>query len=192
MKVLVLDNYDSFVYNLKSLLEDLGADCSVVRNDAITVDGIQGMDPDAIVISPGPGVPGGARDFGVCGQVLTTISKQVPTLGVCLGHQGIAHFYGGRVVKAPAVHGKASPVFHHGSGIYDGLPDPFTAGRYHSFVVSDDLPAELEVTSRTDDGTVMGIRHRRHPIEGVQFHPESVLTPLGRQVLSNFLRGARA
>ena len=191
MNVLVLDNYDSFVYNLSHALEDLGARCTVVRNDAATVDSVGNIDPDAIVISPGPGVPGDPRDFGVCGEVLTTISHDLPTLGVCLGHQGIAHHYGGQVVRAPAVHGKTSLIAHDGTGIYDGLPDPFPAGRYHSYIVADDLPPELEVVSRTTDGTIMGIRHRHHPIEGVQFHPESVLTPLGERVLENFLRGAR-
>ncbi|MDW5562503.1 MAG: aminodeoxychorismate/anthranilate synthase component II [Methanomassiliicoccus sp.] len=192
MNVLVIDNYDSFVYNLSHSLEDLGARCTVVRNDAVTVDEVRTFNPDAIVISPGPGVPGDRRDFGVCGDVLTSISHEVPTLGVCLGHQGIAHHYGGHVVRAPAVHGKTSLVEHDGTGIYEGLPAPFTAGRYHSYVVADDLPPELEVVSRTADGTIMGIRHRCYPIEGVQFHPESVLTPDGQMVLANFLRGARA
>jgi len=193
MKVLILDNYDSFVYNLKQYLDELGADCTVVRNDAVSLADVRRMDPDAIVISPGPGVPADRRDFGVCGDVLTTVSAEVPTLGVCLGHQGIAHFHGGRVVKAPClVHGKSSMIEHDGLGIYDGLPNPFPAGRYHSFMVSPDLPGELTATSRTPDGTIMGIRHRRYPIEGVQFHPESVLTPHGKALLSNFLRGARA
>ncbi|MBI0584262.1 MAG: aminodeoxychorismate/anthranilate synthase component II [Methanomassiliicoccus sp.] len=192
MNVLILDNYDSFVYNLRNSLEELGAHCTVIRNDSISIDEVRAAGPDAIVISPGPGVPGESRDFGICGEVLTTISHDTPTLGVCLGHQGIAHYYGGRVVRAPPVHGKASPILHDGAGIYEGLPDPFTAGRYHSYIVDDDLPSDLMVTSRTADGTVMGIRHRRYPIEGVQFHPESVLTPIGGMVLSNFLRGARA
>lgn len=192
MNILVLDNYDSFVYNLSHALEDLGARCEVVRNDAVTVDGVRAIDPDAIVISPGPGVPGDPRDFGVCGEVLTSLSREVPTLGVCLGHQGIAHSYGGRVIRAPPIHGKASLVEHDGTGLYEGLPHPFAAGRYHSYIVADDLPSELEAVSRTTDGTIMGIRHRRFPIEGVQFHPESVLTPLGPKVLANFLRGVRS
>jgi anthranilate synthase component 2 len=193
MNVLILDNYDSFVYNLKQYLEELGADCLVARNDALSIDQIVRMAPDAIVISPGPGVPADRRDFGICGDVLTSISREVPTLGVCLGHQGIAHFHGGQVVKAPRlVHGKTSLVEHDGEGIYEGLPNPFPAGRYHSFIVSTELPADLEITSRTADGTIMGIRHRRYPIEGVQFHPESVLTPHGKKLLSNFLKGARA
>jgi len=192
MNVLILDNYDSFVYNLSSELEELGARCTVVRNDSISVGLVRALDPDAIVISPGPGVPGDPRDFGICGEVLTSVSQEVPTLGVCLGHQGIAHCYGGTVVRAPAVHGKTSMVRHDGTGLYDGLPDPFTVGRYHSYVVADDLPPNLEVRSRTLDGTIMGIRHRSYPIEGVQFHPESVLTPMGDKVLENFLKEARA
>jgi anthranilate synthase component 2 len=192
MKVLILDNYDSFVYNLKQYLDELGADCLVARNDSLSLDQVAAADPDAIVISPGPGLPSDRRDFGICGDVLTGPSTEVPTLGVCLGHQGIAHFHGGKVVKAPhLVHGKTSLVSHDGCGLYEGLPNPFTAGRYHSFVVSDDLPSELAVTSRAADGTIMGIRHRRYPIEGVQFHPESVLTPQGKRVLDNFLRGTR-
>ncbi len=193
MNVLILDNYDSFVYNLKQYFEELGADCVVARNDALSIDQVERLSPDAIVISPGPGIPGDRRDFGVCGDVLTSVSKVVPTLGVCLGHQGIAHFHGGKVVKAAQlVHGKTSLVQHDGGGLYEGLPNPFLAGRYHSFVVSSDVPADLEITSRTADGTIMGIRHRRYPIEGVQFHPESVLTPHGKQIISNFLKGTRA
>jgi anthranilate synthase component 2 len=193
MKVLLLDNYDSFVYNLKDGLEDLGAECVVLRNDAVKMDDVRAMDPDAIIISPGPGTPGNILDFGICGEVLTSISKEVPTLGVCLGHQGIAHFYGGQVIRAPSlVHGKQSMVRHDGTGVYEGLPNPFLAGRYHSFVVSPNLPPELEATARTDDGVLMGLRHRTYPIEGVQFHPESVLTPKGAVVLQNFLRRARA
>ena len=192
MKVLILDNYDSFVYNLKQCLDELGAECMVLRNDAITAEQAESLDPDAILISPGPGLPSDRRDFGICGDILTSLSTEIPTLGVCLGHQGIAHFHGGRVVKAPTLlHGKASMVEHDGEGLYDGLPNPFPAGRYHSFVVSPDLPADMRVTSRTTDGTVMGIRHLRYPIEGVQFHPESVLTPLGGKILANFLRGVR-
>jgi anthranilate synthase/aminodeoxychorismate synthase-like glutamine amidotransferase len=193
MKVLLIDNYDSFVYNLKDALEELGARCVVVRNDAIDVDGVGALGPDAIVISPGPGMPSIRRDFGICGEVLQTISRKVPTLGVCLGHQGIAHFYGGKVVRAPSpVHGKTSLVYHSGEGTFSGLPDPFVVGRYHSFVVAPELPACLEVTARTEDGIVMGLRHREFPITGVQFHPESILTPLGKKVLMNFLKEAEA
>lgn len=193
MRLLILDNYDSFVYNLRQGFEELGAECVVARNDSLTLDDISRIDPDGIVISPGPGRPSERRDFGICGDVLTNLSPQIPTLGVCLGHQGIAHFYGGEVVKADRlVHGKTSLVDHDGCGIYDGLPEPFPAGRYHSFVVSPHLPSSLKLTATTADGTVMGIRHRRFPIEGVQFHPESVLTPQGSMILSNFMRGVRA
>jgi len=192
VNVLLVDNYDSFVYNLKDVLEELGTSTTVVRNDAIDVEGVRALGPDAIVLSPGPGLPSRRRDFGVCGDVLLSISPEVPTLGVCLGHQGIAQFYGGRVGPAPIlVHGKQSLVHHDGHDLYEGLPDPFPAGRYHSFVVLPPLPLCLELTARTDDGTIMGLRHRRLPIEGVQFHPESVLTPDGRRLMANFLRGAR-
>lgn len=192
MKVLLLDNYDSFVYNLKDQLEDLGAQVTVCRNDSVTLRDIEARDLDAIVISPGPGRPSNRRDFGVCGDVLTELSPCVPTLGVCLGHQGIAHFYGGRVRRAEMlVHGKTSLVHHEGTSLYAGMDDPFPAGRYHSLVVDPDLPSCLRVTSRTGDGVVMGIRHRDHPIEGVQFHPESVLTPQGRRLMGNFLKGVR-
>lgn len=193
MKVLLLDNYDSFVYNLKDAMEELGAECVVRRNDAIDLDGVKALDPDAIVISPGPGMPSIRRDFGICGDILQTLSREIPTLGVCLGHQGIAHFYGGQVVRAPSlVHGKTSMVHHNGEGPFSGLPDPFVAGRYHSFMVAPELPQCLEATARTEDGIIMGLRHKKYPIVGVQFHPESVLTPLGKKLLSNFLRSARA
>ena len=193
MRLLILDNYDSFVYNLRQGFEELGAECVVARNDALSIEDVARIDPDGIVISPGPGVPSKRRDFGICGEVLTTLSPEIPTLGVCLGHQGIAHFYGGTVVRADRlVHGKTSLVDHDGCGLYEGLPDPFLAGRYHSFVVSPRLPSALKVTATTADGTVMGIRHRSFPIEGVQFHPESVLTPQGTRVLSNFMRGVRS
>jgi anthranilate synthase/aminodeoxychorismate synthase-like glutamine amidotransferase len=191
MNVLILDNFDSFVYNLRHELESLGAKCTVVRNDATSVREIERSRPDAIVISPGPGTPGVTRDFGVCGDVLTSVSQDVPTLGVCLGHQGIAQFYGGNVIRASPVHGKVSMVEHHGDGLYQGLPNPFPAGRYHSYIVDNDLPEDLEVTAKTADGTVMGLRHRHLPIEGVQFHPESVLTPHGTWVLANFLERVR-
>ena len=178
MKVLLIDNYDSFVYNLKSALEELGAECVVVRNDVIDIDGVEALKPDAIIISPGPGMPSISRDFGICGEVLQTISQKVPTLGVCLGHQGIAHFYSGKVVRAPSLfHGKTSLVYHNS---------------YHSFVVDPEVPPYLEVTARTGDGIVMGLRHREYPIMGVQFHPESILTPLGKKVLMNFLKEAGA
>ena len=192
MRILLLDNYDSFVYNLRQYVGELGPDVTVVRNDAIDMDGIRRFDPDAIMISPGPGHPAVKRDFGVCAEVLTDICQTVPTLGVCLGHQGIAHYYGGTVERAPELmHGKTSVIEHDGEGVFAGLEGPLVVGRYHSLVVRGDLPADLRVTARTGDGTVMGIRHRTYPIEGVQFHPESILTPQGKSILANFIAGAR-
>jgi anthranilate synthase/aminodeoxychorismate synthase-like glutamine amidotransferase len=164
----------------------------VVRNDAIDIEGIRRFDPDAIIISPGPGHPGVGRDFGVCADALTDICPAVPTLGVCLGHQGIAHYYGGKVVRAvEMMHGKTSVIEHDGEGVFAGLEDALTVGRYHSLVVAQELPEDLRVTARTADGTIMGIRHRRYPIEGIQFHPESILTPKGKRILANFIDGAR-
>jgi anthranilate synthase component II len=193
MKVLLLDNYDSFVYNLKQYIGEIGPQVTVVRNDAIDMDGIRRFDPDAIVISPGPGHPAVPRDFGVCADALTDVCQTVPTLGVCLGHQGIAHHYGGKVTRAAEpMHGKTSVIEHDGEGVFAGIGPSMVVGRYHSLVVAEsELPSNLKVTARTADGTVMGIRHRLYPIEGVQFHPESILTPNGRSVLSNFIAGAR-
>jgi anthranilate synthase component 2 len=190
MRVVILDNYDSFVYNLAQMLAEEGAEIIVVRNDAITVEGIRSLQPDALVISPGPGTPGRREDFGICGDALLELSPTLPTLGVCLGHQGIAHHFGGKVGRAPSpVHGKPSPIHHDGQGIFDGMPPSFLAGRYHSLTVTE-MPACLEMTADCD-GLVMGLRHRRYPIDGVQFHPESVLTPEGRTLLRNFLRQGR-
>lgn len=192
MRILLLDNYDSFVYNLKQCMGELGPEVTVVRNDAIDIQGIRRFDPDAIMISPGPGHPGVKRDFGVCAETLTDICPAVPTLGVCLGHQGIAHYYGGTVVRATELmHGKTSVIEHDGEGVFAGLEDSLTVGRYHSLVVGQEVPDGLKVTARTTDGTIMGIRHRRYPIEGVQFHPESILTPKGKSILANFIDGAR-
>ena len=192
MRILLLDNYDSFVYNLKQYVGELGPEVTVVRNDAIDIEGIRRFDPDAIIISPGPGHPGVGRDFGVCADALTDICPAVHTLGVCLGHQGIAHYYGGKVVRAvEMMHGKTSVIEHDGEGVFAGLEDALTVGRYHSLVVAQELPEDLRVTARTADGTIMGIRHRRYPIEGIQFHPESILTPKGKRILANFIDGAR-
>jgi anthranilate synthase/aminodeoxychorismate synthase-like glutamine amidotransferase len=192
MRILLLDNYDSFVYNLKQYTGELGPEITVVRNDAIDIQGIRRFDPDAIMISPGPGHPGVKRDFGVCAEALTEICPGVPTLGVCLGHQGIAHYYGGTVKRAKEMmHGKTSVIEHDGEGVFAGLDDSLTVGRYHSLVVGHELPEDLKVTAHTADGTVMGIRHRRYPIEGIQFHPESILTPKGKSILANFIAGAR-
>jgi len=194
MNVLIIDNYDSFVYNLYQRLGELGANPTVVRNDAITVKEVLQLAPDAIVLSPGPGHPGNARDFGVCSELLREVSPRVPTLGVCLGHQGIGAVFGGTVTHAARLlHGKTSRIRHDGRTIFEGLPNPFVAGRYHSLAIERaSLPAELEVSATAEDGEVMAVRHTRYPIEGVQFHPESILTPDGPALLRNFLRGVKA
>ncbi len=188
-RVLVVDNYDSFVYNLVQYLGELGADPVVHRNDAITVDEAVALRPDAVVISPGPGRP---ADAGISNAVIERMGRDTPLLGVCLGHQCIGEVFGGEVVRAPQImHGKTSLVRHRGVGVMAGLPDPFEATRYHSLVVEpSSLPDVLEVTAETDDGVIMGLRHRTLPIEGVQFHPESILTGEGKALLANFLRTA--
>ena len=187
--VLVIDNYDSFVFNLVQYLGELGADPVVHRHDELTVDEIVELDPDAVLISPGPGRP---DDAGVSNAVIERLAGVKPILGVCLGHQCIGQVFGGEVVRAPAVmHGKTSLVHHDGTGLLAGLPEPFEATRYHSLVVAaDSVPSVLEVTARTDDGVVMALRHRELPVEGVQFHPESILTHAGHQLLANFLARA--
>jgi len=185
VRVLMIDNYDSFTYNLVHLFEELGAEVLTVRNDAITVDEARAGGFDRLVISPGPGRPEGA---GVSIELIQALGPTTPTLGVCLGHQAIVEAFGGHVGQAKALlHGKASTVHHDGKGVYAGLPEEIEAGRYHSLAALS-VPDELEVTARTDDGEVMGVRHRSLPIEGVQFHPESVLTPLGAELARNFLR----
>jgi anthranilate synthase/aminodeoxychorismate synthase-like glutamine amidotransferase len=191
VRVLVIDNYDSFVYNLVQYLGELGAEPVVYRNDAVDLDGVAALAPDAILVSPGPGRP---ADAGVSNDVIRHFGPRVPVLGVCLGHQCIGEVFGGRVVRAPEVmHGKTSLIHHDGRGVFAGLPNPFEATRYHSLVVAaDSVPDALEVTATTDDGVVMGLRHRRFPVEGVQFHPESVLTTAGHDLLGNFLRLAAA
>jgi anthranilate synthase/aminodeoxychorismate synthase-like glutamine amidotransferase len=188
-RVLVIDNYDSFVYNLVQYLGELGAEPLVHRNDALTVDDARALDPDAVLISPGPGNP---DDAGVSNEVITAFAGERPVLGVCLGHQCIGQVFGGRVVRAGQVmHGKTSLVRHDGLGVFTGLPDPLEATRYHSLVVDrDSLPSVLEVTAETDDGVVMGLRHRELAVEGVQFHPESILTAGGHDLLKNFLAGS--
>lgn len=188
--ILVIDNYDSFVYNLVQALGELGATPTVVRNDAIDIDGIRALDPDAILISPGPGRPEAA---GISEQVLRELAGSVPIFGVCLGHQAIGQVFGGAVVAAPTLmHGKVSEVIHDGTGVFAGLPQPMTATRYHSLVVDPTtLPDVLEVTARTADGVIMGLRHRILAVEGVQFHPESILTPDGPHLLANFVASAR-
>ena len=183
--LLLIDNYDSFTWNLAQYLGELGADLCVRRNDEISLDEIEAMQPAQIVISPGPGRP---EDAGITVDVIRRFGTRTPVLGVCLGHQGIGIAFGGSVVRAPQLmHGKVSSVSHDGRGVFRGVSQPFTAGRYHSLVVADPLPDTLEAAARTDDGTIMGVRHRQYPIHGVQFHPESVLTESGRQVLKNFL-----
>ena len=185
-RVLVVDNYDSFVYNLVQELGELGAEPVVYRNDAIDVAGIRAERPDAVLISPGPGRP---EDGGVSLAAIRELAGEIPLLGVCLGHQCIGQSYGGSVVAAPhLMHGKTSEIHHDGKGIFAGLPNPFVATRYHSLVVQpDSVPDELEVTATSTDGVVMGLRHRTLRVEGVQFHPESVLTVSGPALLANFL-----
>ncbi|MFN3285625.1 MAG: anthranilate synthase component II [bacterium] len=189
--VVVVDNYDSFTYNLVQVLGELGAKVEVYRNDAVTAAQIAARDPEAVVLSPGPCTPDQA---GVSNDVLRELSHRVPVLGVCLGHQCIGQAFGGQVVLAPReVHGKTSEVWHDGRTVFAGLPNPFRATRYHSLVVDpDSLPLELEVSARSPDGLVMGLRHRWRPVEGVQFHPESVLTDCGKELLANFLNLARS
>lgn len=185
--MLVVDNYDSFVYNLVQYLGELGAEPIVHRDDAVSLDDVERIDPDGILISPGPGSP---ADAGISNELIRTWGERVPVFGVCLGHQCIGEVFGGTVARAPqVVHGKTSMVHHDGRGLFEGLPDPLEATRYHSLIVDrDSVPDCLEVTAWTDDGLVMGLRHRERPIEGVQFHPESVLTDAGHDLVGNFLR----
>jgi anthranilate synthase component II len=188
VRVLVVDNYDSFTYNLVHLLEELGAAVVVRRSDEIGPEESLALEPERLVVSPGPGRP---ADAGSSIALVRALGPSTPTLGVCLGHQAIVEAYGGTVGRARALlHGKASPVRHDGSGIFAGLPPEISAGRYHSLAAVT-VPDELEVTATTDDGEVMGVRHRVHPVEGVQFHPESVLTPDGPALLANFLAASR-
>jgi anthranilate synthase component 2 len=187
--VLVIDNYDSFTYNLVQYLGELGAKVAVMRNDAVTLDTIARSKPERIVISPGPGRP---EDAGVTMEVIRQLGRDTPIFGVCLGHQAIGAVFGGSVVRAVVpMHGKTSTIEHNGRGVFSGLTAPFLASRYHSLVVREEgLPADLEVTARTQgDGIIMGLRHRTLPIHGVQFHPESILTGEGRRILRNFLDG---
>ena len=184
--ILVIDNYDSFTYNLVQYLGELGQELVVHRNDQITLDGIERMNPDHIVISPGPCTPDQA---GISVDTIRYFAGRIPLLGVCLGHQSIAQAFGGRVIRAPVpVHGKTSEIAHDNRTVYLGLPSPFIATRYHSLIVEEaTLPDCLEVSARTPDGMIMGIRHRAHPVDGVQFHPESILTAVGKNLLRNFI-----
>jgi anthranilate synthase component 2 len=184
-RVFLLDNYDSFTYNLVQLLARIGAEVTVARNDEITVDEVRALDPDALVISPGPSRP---EKAGISVALVRELGRSVPTLGVCLGHQAIGVAYGASVIRVPPVHGKAWPIHHAGSGSFEGLPSPISAARYHSLAIErTSLPPELEVTAWSSDGLVMGVRHRSHPVEGVQFHPESILTDDGEALMSGFL-----
>jgi anthranilate synthase component 2 len=187
--VLMIDNYDSFTFNLVQYLGELGADVEVVRNDEITLDEVAARAPDRIVISPGPCTP---TEAGISVPLIQRFAGHVPILGVCLGHQAIGQAFGGRVVRAARVmHGKLSPIVHEGTGVFGGLPSPFNATRYHSLAIERaSLPDALEVTATADDGEIMGVRHRTYAVEGVQFHPEAILTQHGRQLLANFLEAA--
>lgn len=189
-RILVIDNYDSFVYNLVQYLGELGADPVVHRDDALSLEDVDAIDPDGILISPGPGSP---SDAGLSNQLIAAWSARRPVFGVCLGLQCIGEVFGGKVVRAPqVVHGKTSSIRHSGTGVFEGLPDPLEATRYHSLIVErETLPEILEITAETDDGLIMGLRHRDLPVEGVQFHPESVLTHGGHDLISNFLKTCR-
>jgi anthranilate synthase/aminodeoxychorismate synthase-like glutamine amidotransferase len=186
LSVLLVDNYDSFTYNLYQYLGELGAETRVVRNDELTADAAIALAPDRIVISPGPGTPDQA---GITLDLIRRAAGRIPLLGVCLGHQALGQAFGGTVLRAPKLmHGKTSQIHHDGRNVFAGLPDPFTATRYHSLVVArETVPESLEVSAWTDDGIVMGLRHREHALEGVQFHPESILTTVGKDLLRNFL-----
>lgn len=186
-RILVIDNYDSFVYNLVQYLGELGAEPLVVRNDEVTVDEAVALHPDGVLLSPGPGRP---EDAGILCGAISAFAGRTPVFGVCLGHQAIGHVFGGAVVRAPDfVHGKTSSIIHEGRGVFAGLSSPLAATRYHSLVVErESLPSSLEVTATTNDGMIMGMRHREYDVEGVQFHPESVLTQHGHEIVRNFLR----
>ena len=185
--ILMIDNYDSFTFNIVQYLEQMGEDVVVFRNDKVTVDRIDKLKPQVIFLSPGPGTP---RDAGVTVDVVREFHKTIPIMGICLGHQSIGYAFGGEIVRAGRImHGKVSPVHHDGRTIFAGLPDPFTAGRDHSLVVRPEtLPSCLEVSARTAEGEIMGLRHKEFPVEGIQFHPESVLTPQGKRILRNFIK----
>ncbi len=184
--ILLIDNYDSFTYNLYQYLCELGAEVAVRRNDALTPEDVESLGPTGIVVSPGPCTP---REAGVSNDVILRWGPTIPTLGVCLGHQCIGSAFGGVVDRAGEImHGKTSMVHHDGKGVFKGLPQPFEAIRYHSLAVyREDLPDSLEVTAWTDNGIIMGLRHKEHPIEGIQFHPESIMTPVGKDLLKNYL-----
>ena len=185
--LLLLDNYDSFTYNIDQLFSDIGAQVEVVRSDKISIDEIRTKDYRGVIISPGPGIP---QDAGISEEVILQLGGEIPILGICLGHQAIGEVFGGRIVRAgEIVHGKASPICHCGTGLYQGIPEHTQVARYHSLIIErESLPDVLEVTSQLDNGTIMGVRHKTFPIEGIQFHPESILTPDGRAMMKNYLK----
>ena len=189
--ILLLDNYDSFTYNLYQLMTNLGSEVEVVRNDVITTDEISRRGYQGIVISPGPGVP---RDAGITEEIIDKLGEKISILGVCLGHQAIGEVYGGKIISAgEIVHGKSSPLRHSGTGIYKNIPQDIKVARYHSLIVArESLPDSLEITSELADGTIMGLRHKNFPVEGIQFHPESILTPGGADIMTNYLRNIGA
>ena len=185
--LLLLDNYDSFTYNIDQLVSEIGAQVEVVRSDKISIDEIRANGYRGVIISPGPGIP---QDAGISEEVIRQLGGEIPILGICLGHQAIGEVFGGRVVRAgEIVHGKASPICHCGTGLYQGIPEHTQAARDHSLIIErESLPDVLEVTSQLDNGTIMGVRHKTFPIEGIQFHPESILTPDGRAMMKNYLK----
>ncbi len=190
MKVLIVDNYDSFVYNLAQYVGENGDTVVVKRNDEVSLEQARQLRPDRIIISPGPGNPASERSFGCSNSIIRGLGQEIPILGVCLGHQGIVHAFGGKIVRARKLrHGKTSPIMHDGKGIFRGIPNPFDATRYHSLVAERrSLPTDLVVTAESlDDKEIMGVRHKQLPVEGVQFHPESILTAEGHQLILNFL-----
>ncbi|MFX0094022.1 MAG: anthranilate synthase component II [Candidatus Hodarchaeota archaeon] len=190
MNGLLIDNYDSFTYNLYQYLGELSSGTiDVVRNDQIAQENLEDANYDYFVLSPGPGHPGNLRDFGICASILQTLARFTPTLGVCLGHQGIGYYYGANIIQCPyLMHGKTSFITHDGSGIFQGLPKLLSVARYHSLAIDPlTVPECLEVTAKTFDGTIMAIRHKKYPIVGIQFHPESILTKEGKKILTNFL-----
>lgn len=185
--LLLLDNYDSFTYNIYQLFSDIGAQVEVIRSDKISIDEIRTNGYRGVIISPGPGIP---QDAGISEEVIRQLGGEIPILGICLGHQAIGEVFGGRIVRAgEIVHGKASPIRHCGTGLYQGIPEHTQVARYHSLIIErESLPDVLEVTSQLDNGTIMGVRHKTLPIEGIQFHPESILTPDGRAMMRNYLK----
>ncbi|MFT9408209.1 anthranilate synthase component II [Acetobacter fabarum] len=189
--ILLIDNYDSFTFNLVHYLGELGEECDVRRNDTLNVAEAMALAPDAIVLSPGPCSP---NEAGICCDLIATAAGKIPVFGVCLGHQSIGQVFGAQVVRSPTpMHGKISPVFHNGTDVFEGLPSPFNATRYHSLTLEpSSIPDDLEVTAWTADGVIMGVRHKQHPISGVQFHPESIASEHGHDLLRNFLTHARA